>query len=183
MRRIVQPPRVLPPVVGPRRNVGVRWAPRGPGYGRFYRPGLRGYDDVAGLEGWGKIMEKVRKTVKAPVKLVQKAVKPITKMLPTPIRKAIAIPGKAFDTVREKASKVEDVVRQVVPGAAEKDDKPKTVVEQPAATEIEPEPQLLPAPATAEEPPDRTLLIAGSIVGAVAVGVAVWMIVRARRRG
>lgn len=140
---------------------------------------------TAGLEGWGSLMEKVRKVVKIPVKLVQRVVKPVVKILPKPVRKAIAIPGKAFDTVREKASKVEDVVRQVVPGAGEKNDKPKTVVEQPAAVEIEPEPQqqLLPAPAPVEEPPDRTLLIAGSIVGAVAVGVAVWMIVRARRRG
>lgn len=141
---------------------------------------------TAGLEGWGSLMEKVRKVVKIPVKLVQRIVKPVVKMLPKPVRKAIAIPGKAFDTVREKASKVEDVVRQVVPGASEKkESKPQTVVEAPAAPAVVEEPQWVPAQVhdPVEEPPDRTLLIAGSIVGVVAVGVAVWMIVRARRRG
>jgi hypothetical protein len=128
-----------------------------------------------GLAGWGDMMASFRKNViKKPAAAVRKYIgKPIAKILPKPLRKLVSLPGKAFDSVKESATKVlsklDDSVREGV-GITKKPDAPKAepppteqaVVEVPTEIPIEP---------PAEDEPDNTVVVAVT-AGVVIVAVA-----------
>ena len=132
----------------------------------------------SGLAGWGSMMESVRKAViHRPVRAIQKHVgKPIAKILPKPLRKVVSLPGKAFDSVKEKTSaalsKLDDAVREGV-GITKKPEPEQAVVEVPTEILVEP---------PAADEPDRTVVVvvtAGVIL--VALGALGFYIYKRRK--